>query len=127
MWSNCANIVNTASGKCLEVYDGNYTNGQEVHVWRCDGTDEQEWNFTWDGHIEHLDSGKVLDTHAGISIYRNDGTDTQYWTYENGYIRNGSDYLEMFSNDNGADVFMGARRGMFDTYLNDQMWSVVAC
>ena len=112
---------------CLEAPWNDYSSGVDLRVWSFDGSDEQEWNFSWDGHIEHLDSNRVLDTHSGVSIWRNDGTSTQVWTYDNGYLHTGGQYLEMWSNDNGADVVMNDRRGMFDSYVNDQMWSIVAC
>ena len=127
MWSNCANIVNTATGMCLEAPWNDFSNGSDIRVWRCDGSDEQKWNFAWDGNIDHLASGRELDTFSGVSIWNDDGSSTQQWTYDNGFLRSGNQVLEMWSNSNGADVVMDNQRGWNDPFRSDQIWSVVAC
>ena len=127
MWSNCANIVNTATGMCLEAPWNDYSSGVDLRVWSCDGSDEQEWNFAWDGNIEHLDSGKNLDTHSDLSLWSDDGTSTQVWSYDNGFLRTGGQVLEMWAPSNGSDVVMMEQRAWNDSFRSDQIWSVVAC
>ena len=69
-------FVGKASGRCLDVPGASTTNGTQVQLWDCNGTNAQRWTWnTGDSTVRAL--GKCLDvTSSGTA----NGTKTQLWT-----------------------------------------------
>jgi len=36
-------LINSASGKCLDVKDNNTANGAKLQIWTCTGAANQKW------------------------------------------------------------------------------------
>ncbi|MEU3513223.1 RICIN domain-containing protein [Streptomyces longwoodensis] len=60
------------SGRCIDVPDGDFSDGKQLWVWDCNNTPAQKWQFASDGTIRI--GGKCLDV-AGANY--NDGTPIQ--------------------------------------------------
>lgn len=63
--------------KCIDIPDGNFTDGIDVQVYTCNATDAQQWR--WDAatkSIINVASGKCLDIETTIAS----GSDLQIWT-----------------------------------------------
>ncbi|MEU3551454.1 RICIN domain-containing protein [Streptomyces longwoodensis] len=60
------------SGRCIDVPDGDFSDGKQLWVWDCNNTAAQKWQFASDGTIRI--GGKCLDV-AGANY--NDGTPIQ--------------------------------------------------
>jgi hypothetical protein len=84
---NDLSIVNTYSGKSLDVNGGRFENWTNIQVWKNNGTDGQKW-VGKDGSIVNIKSGKALDIARGIFkngtniiLHSYDGTDAQKWCF----------------------------------------------
>ena len=119
--------IRTGSDYCLESANAGYASGNEVRAYSCDGTDEQEWEFTGEGLIRHIDSGLTLDSYSDVSIWSEDGTSGQYWNLDDGYLSNGGAYLELGSQSDASDVYMASYRGADDYYYADQQFFLAHC
>jgi hypothetical protein len=71
-------------GKCVDVAAANNTNGTQVQLWTCNGTNAQQWTVGSDGTIRAL--GKCLDVSGGstangakVQIWDCNGTGAQQW------------------------------------------------
>jgi len=42
-WRNQNRLVNTQSGRCLDVIGGNGANGVRLQIWDCNGGTAQAW------------------------------------------------------------------------------------
>lgn len=81
-------IIGTGSGKCLDVPNANFSDGQEVDISACNGSAEQEWTYTSTGELT-IDSGKycleVYDSatanNSEVDIWGCNNTNTQEWTW----------------------------------------------
>jgi hypothetical protein len=60
------------SGRCIDVPDGDFSDGKQLWVWDCNNSPAQKWQFASDGTIRI--GGKCLDV-AGANY--NDGTPIQ--------------------------------------------------
>jgi hypothetical protein len=60
------------SGRCVDVPDGDFSDGKQLWVWDCNGSPAQRWQFASDGTVRI--GGKCLDV-AGADY--NDGTPLQ--------------------------------------------------
>lgn len=80
-------IVNDNSSKCLDVYEGHYTNGTDIVQWSCNGAGNQTWIYTGEaqlrskGHTAYCydiegGDGDVGDKHH---IWKCDGGDSEKW------------------------------------------------
>jgi endonuclease/exonuclease/phosphatase family metal-dependent hydrolase len=77
-------LVNRATGKCLDVYNWSTSDGGDVRQWTCTGGTNQRWRIEplADGtsRIVNTNSDKVLDVaNCGTA----DGTDIQQYTWWN--------------------------------------------
>ena len=61
-------------GKCLDIPNGDTSNGAKIHIWHCDGSPEQQWRYV-KGQLVGKD-GKCLDLPGGST---RDGTPIQLW------------------------------------------------
>jgi hypothetical protein len=81
-------IAGTGSGRCLDVYNSNFSNAAEVDIWDCNGTGAQSWSYTSEGALT-IDGGKycldVANSHTangtGVRLWTCNGTQTQEWTW----------------------------------------------
>ncbi|MEH0981792.1 ricin-type beta-trefoil lectin domain protein [Micromonospora sp. CPCC 205556] len=67
--------VTGLGGKCLDVTDGNTTDGTPAQIWTCYVGPNQQWTRATDGTLRAL--GKCLDVAGGGTT---DGTRVQLWT-----------------------------------------------
>lgn len=110
-------ITNVASGKALDVADGNTTNGGNIQTWDYVGNCQQEWRIyrTADGYYTFetaCSSGVVLDLYSGMS---NIGTNAQV------YLSNAS-AAQKFTLRAGRTVEDGiytVQSGVKDSYVVD--------
>jgi hypothetical protein len=75
-----ATIIGTDSGKCLDVPNAHYTNGQTVDISTCNGSSEQAWTYTSTGELT-IDSG-----HYCLEVYNSataDNSEVDIWTCNN--------------------------------------------
>ncbi|QYR23603.1 RICIN domain-containing protein [Paenibacillus sp. sptzw28] len=74
-------LLNTSSGKALDVYAGVTADGTNVQIWTDNGGDNQLWNIVPIGEgsykLINVRSGKALDVDAGGTA---NGTNVQIWT-----------------------------------------------
>jgi hypothetical protein len=139
-------IVNKNSGKLLEVYNNNPSDGALVDQWEDSGCQCQLWRFIianpssgpeWTYYIKNVGTGKVLDvnqfsTDNGVQLQvwdRNGGTNQQWTinkTASRGYatIKNVSNELvlgvDSERTDDSAPVVQWG-----DTGTPDQQWKLV--
>ena len=77
---NSYKITNVATGKCLDVNNGESTNGTNVLVWNSNNNNNQRWYFTSkDGnYVIHpkYNTSIALDVNGGS---KDDGTNIQIW------------------------------------------------
>jgi hypothetical protein len=83
------NLVNTASGRCLDVYRGSGDDGAKVVLWSCNGGTNQQWRPTSAGNavaLVSMGSGKCLDVPGrsekpGVKLQQLtcNGTPAQLW------------------------------------------------
>ena len=77
---NSYKITNVATGKCLDVNNGESTNGTNVLVWNSNNNNNQRWYFTpKDGnYVIHpkYNTSIALDVNGGS---KDDGTNIQIW------------------------------------------------
>ncbi|ONI91554.1 GDSL family lipase [Saccharothrix sp. ALI-22-I] len=52
-------IVGAGSGRCVDVPNGNTTNGTQVQLWDCNGQSSQSWTYTSGKQL--MSGGKCLD------------------------------------------------------------------
>lgn len=63
--------------KCLDVPNGNNSNGQKLQIWTCyDGNNNQKWRVNGDGAFQWAGHNKCLDLTDGNLA---DGTQVQIW------------------------------------------------
>lgn len=88
-------LVNNASGLCLDITNGTMTSGTDVHQWYCNGGDWQKWNYDADSGLIRskynpdfcLDNSGVFENGANIVIWACYGNDHQRFTLnDNGSI-----------------------------------------
>ncbi|RZI58549.1 MAG: hypothetical protein EOP37_15460 [Rubrivivax sp.] len=75
------------SGLCLDVANGNTSDGARVMAYECNGGANQRWR-TRGGEIRSVDSGKCLDIESGrarpgtaVIMYRCNGGENQRWSW----------------------------------------------
>lgn len=92
------NLINVATGQCLDVWGGEIDN--EVGVWTCDGSTRQVWRFAnaqpqqppqGSINIVNLAEGQCINTGgAMVANVRDCDTETiaQKWLFDNGELKN---------------------------------------
>ena len=55
-------LVGAASGRCVDVPNGNTANGTQVQLWDCDGRPTQSWTYTSGKQL--MSGGKCLDAYG---------------------------------------------------------------
>ncbi|HEY3504500.1 MAG TPA: ricin-type beta-trefoil lectin domain protein [Actinocatenispora sp.] len=80
-------------GVCLDVHDADSANRTPVQIYRCNGTNAQQWTYGTDGTLRSLD--KCLDVTDGntvngakVQVYDCNGTGAQQWTLRDGQVIN---------------------------------------
>jgi len=83
-------LVNTASGKCLDVDSSRKDDSAPIQQWSCNGGNNQRWRLTpgtAESDVVGVDSGKCLDVPNGtaqpglrIQQWTCAGTPNQRWT-----------------------------------------------
>lgn len=99
------NVVNFASGTCLDNYHDQLANYNEVYGWGCNETNAQTWTFYRVGgssqspifEIELAGTGFCLDNYHSIAksgnpvdIYECDGSAAQLWQRRSGTLVSGN-------------------------------------
>jgi hypothetical protein len=69
-------LVNSNSGRCLDVAGASTANGAKVQIYDCNSTSAQAWSYT-NGELLNSGSGKCLDATGRSSA---DGTRLQIWS-----------------------------------------------
>jgi len=93
-------IVNPTSGKCVDIYNNDFSNEAKVQLYQCNGGANQEWQLLGDAIVNPA-SGKCLDiyNHDGLSpdqykdetkveLYSCNGNPNQKWELVNGQLVN---------------------------------------
>ncbi|MAK59992.1 MAG: hypothetical protein CMK09_03340 [Ponticaulis sp.] len=87
-------IQNNKSGLCYGVAGGGTSNGSNVVLWNCTGTEDQKWSMTSNGEIKNKLSGKCLDVSgpsmnngANIHIWECLGTWNQKWEFKDNKLK----------------------------------------
>ncbi|MBF6593468.1 MAG: RICIN domain-containing protein [Thermaceae bacterium] len=120
------NLVNTNSGKCLDVAGNSTANGGNVDISTCNGSTNQKWLIETVGNnykLTSVNSSKVLEVSGGST---KPGANIQQWNYWGGLNQqwliqpNGSNYQLVSPNSNLClDVYnFGTNDG-----TNVQQWS----
>jgi glucosylceramidase len=118
-------------GKCLDVTDGNTTNGNQPQLWTCSSGPNQQWTIATDGTIRGL--GKCLDVTgsstadgATVQLWDCFGGTNQRWTYSSSgdLVNTGSGKCLDVKDHNTAD---GAKLQIWTcTGASNQKWTVPA-
>lgn len=93
-------IVNPTSGKCVDIYNNDFSDEAKVQLYQCNGGANQEWQLLGDAIVNPA-SGKCLDiyNHDGLSpdkykdetkveLYSCNGNPNQKWQLVNGQLVN---------------------------------------
>ncbi|MBO0609638.1 non-reducing end alpha-L-arabinofuranosidase family hydrolase [Myceligenerans salitolerans] len=103
-------LVNRNSGKALDVYNLNTSNGATIVQWSRNDGDQQQWQFvdSGDGHyrLKSRLSGKVLDIEGRSTA---DGADVMQWTDNNSTnqqfsIQDSGGYIQLIARHSGKAV-----------------------
>ncbi|MGW2255306.1 RICIN domain-containing protein [Kitasatospora sp. NPDC001660] len=73
-------VVNTNSGKCLEIDNSQLTDGARAQQWTCHDMPGQRWTLHWAGNgwaVQNANSGKCLEIE---NSQLTDGARAQQWT-----------------------------------------------
>jgi len=101
-------LVNRATGKCLDVYGWSTVDGGDVRQWTCTGGTNQRWRVEplTDGtsRIINTNSGKALDV---LSCGTADGTNIQQYTWSN----NDCQRWKLVDTDNGWTRLLNPNSG----------------
>ncbi|MFB8242076.1 RICIN domain-containing protein [Kitasatospora purpeofusca] len=74
-------LVNTNSGKCLEIDDSLLTDGAQAQQWTCHSLPTARWIFHWAGdswEVRNANSGKALEIEDSLTV---EGARAQQWTF----------------------------------------------
>ncbi|MEK2494046.1 RICIN domain-containing protein [Kitasatospora purpeofusca] len=74
-------LVNTNSGKCLEIDDSLTTDGAQAQQWTCHSLPTARWIFHWAGdswEVRNANSGKALEIEDSLTV---EGARAQQWTF----------------------------------------------
>ncbi|MFF2117084.1 RICIN domain-containing protein [Kitasatospora sp. NPDC058184] len=74
-------LVNTNSGKCLEIDDSLLTDGARAQQWTCHGLPTARWTFHWADdawEVRNANSGKALEIENSLLA---EGAPAQQWTF----------------------------------------------
>ncbi|MFD4911314.1 RICIN domain-containing protein [Kitasatospora purpeofusca] len=74
-------LVNTNSGKCLEIDDSLMTDGAQAQQWTCHSLPTARWIFHWAGdswEVRNANSGKALEIEDSLTV---EGARAQQWTF----------------------------------------------
>ncbi|MFJ6380817.1 RICIN domain-containing protein [Kitasatospora sp. NPDC092039] len=75
-------LVNTNSGKCLEIEDSLLTDGARAQQWTCHGLPTARWTFHWADdawEVRNANSGKALEIENSLLA---EGAPAQQWTFQ---------------------------------------------
>ncbi|GID90678.1 glycoside hydrolase family 27 protein [Amorphoplanes digitatis] len=109
-----AALVSTASGRCLDVPNGNTANGTQPVIWDCNGATNQKWTVSGQT-LQAL--GKCLDAPIGatagtkVQLWDCNGGTNQQWTFQsNGTVRGNQSglCLDVYNNQtaNGTQTLL---------------------
>ncbi|MFB0633272.1 RICIN domain-containing protein [Streptomyces sp. AB3(2024)] len=76
-------LVNTNSGKCLEIDSSLMTDGARAQQWTCHSLPTARWIFHWAGdgwEVRNSNSGKALEIEDSLVT---EGASAQQWTFYN--------------------------------------------
>lgn len=123
-------IINVGTGKCLDVYAGQNTNGANVDIYSDNNTLAQKWKLTKTRlgcyTIQNVGSNKYLDVCGGrednltnVQIYEENGSLAQCWNIER---MSGGCYEIWNPNGKYLDVYGGKNVDLtnVDIYENNQ-------
>ncbi|MFD7417641.1 RICIN domain-containing protein [Kitasatospora purpeofusca] len=74
-------LVNTNSGKCLEIDNSLMTDGAQAQQWSCHSLPTARWIFHWAGdgwEVRNANSGKALEIEDSLTV---EGARAQQWTF----------------------------------------------
>nr|BEK62901.1 hypothetical protein KPHV_01280 [Kitasatospora purpeofusca] len=74
-------LVNTNSGKCLEIDDSLMTDGAQAQQWTCHSLPTARWILHWAGdgwEVRNANSGKALEIEDSLTV---EGARAQQWTF----------------------------------------------
>jgi hypothetical protein len=82
-------IVDTASGKCLDVNGASKDDGAQIQLYTCNGTNAQQWTVAWQGNafaLVSVNSGKCAAIEGDGGTKQRDCRDdtSQRWTVQAG-------------------------------------------
>jgi hypothetical protein len=82
-------VVDSASGKCLDVADISKDDGAQIHQWTCHKGPNQQWKVAWQGDafaLVSVNSGKCVAIEGGGGTRQRDCRDDagQRWTVRAG-------------------------------------------
>jgi len=137
-------LVNTGSGRCLDVPSSSTANGTQVQIYDCNGTTAQSWKRQNRGNgnstLVNVNSNKCLDVRSSgttsgtpVQIYDCNGTAAQGWYFEP--LQNWPNHYVVRSNNNNdmcLDVAGGgtANRTLIQqatcNYTSAQFWELHA-
>jgi hypothetical protein len=89
-------MVNSNSGKCLDLPNDNLANGQHLQQWTCNGKEQQQWLWSNDGSYDVIEPYVILNALHGfpyvmevynsntangaeVDVWWGDETATQEW------------------------------------------------
>jgi endoglucanase len=121
-------IVNSSSGRCVDVAGAGTANGTVAQVYDCNGTVAQQWQINADGSLQNPNSGRCLDVAGAatangsrVQIYDCNGTGAQKWQINaDGSIANPSSgrCLSPSGTTNGSPL------QLWDCGAANQKWTV---
>jgi len=129
-----ASLQSTASGLCLDLPDGDTTNGNLLWVWDCYGGEPQQWAFQ-DNQLVYLpDTSKCVDLIGGdttngnrLAIWDCYGGESQQWGFDSDY---GTMYLASSGHDASkcgfSESYQGGIVAIWDCNSDEetQIWTV---
>jgi DnaJ-class molecular chaperone len=81
------NLVNSSSGKCVDINGSGSADGTKVQLWGCNGTGAQSFELRSNGAIVNSASGKCLDVagngtadYTVVHLWTCHGGANQQWT-----------------------------------------------
>ena len=60
-------VLSNWNNKCIDVPNGDFTDGRRLIVWTCTGGTNQQWTLRADGSIAGVQSGRCVTPTAGAT------------------------------------------------------------
>jgi hypothetical protein len=130
-WTFADGALKTLTNKCLDVKDGNTTNGAKLQIWTCfSGSTNQQFYYNfWSNQLSWKDKGKCVDLSGGrtttgnqIQLWACNGNGNQIWN--TGYMANALPAQTQngqtgYNNCNGANSATAKCQTAWMNSLND--------